>query len=421
MFYVLTASLSTLLFISSGPVETACEDAAPPATAHLFDPIDQIVSEAIKEQQFPGCQVLVLQHGQVVLDRSYGYLTYDSLMLVNGNTIYDLASVTKVAATTIMFMDLFEKGFIQLDDPISCYLPEYEGTDKAKITIRQLLAHNSGLRSFLSLWEKTLGGDFLDPESEKLPSVDQYGHVMEDLVTDTLKSLILKSRMATFRGKSHYRYSDLGFMILHQVAEKASGQTLEDYMTKHFYQPLKLRNTMFNPAKKGMPFTQIAPTEYDMQFRYRQVWGDVHDRNAALFGGVAGHAGLFSNSKDLGKLVAMIVNNGEFESQSYLSQETIGTFNKTYFNYNRRALGWDKPNPTASSKVSPSSFGHTGFTGTMVWADPERDIVFVFLSNRIYPNVENRKLITSHTRSRIQDVVYDALASIEKGHLLDVK
>jgi CubicO group peptidase (beta-lactamase class C family) len=421
MFHLLALSLSSFFLISSAPIESACEDASPAATAHFFDPIDQIVSDAIREHQFPGCQVLVMQHGQVLLDRSYGYLTYDSLMQVHGNTMYDLASVTKVAATTIMFMDLFEKGFIHLDDPVSCYLPEYLGTDKEKMTIRELLSHNSGLRSFLPLWEKTIGGDFLDPESDEPPIIDTYGHVMGDIVMDTLKNLILKSQMAGFRGKSRYRYSDLGFMILHQIAENASGQTLEDYMSEQFYQPLALRHLMFNPTKKGIPFTQIAPTEFDRVFRQRQVWGDVHDRNAALFGGVAGHAGLFSNSKDLGKLLTMILNDGTLDDHHYLSEQTIETFNHSYFAYNRRALGWDKPNSKVSSRVSASSFGHSGFTGTMVWADPEKDMVFVFLSNRVYPNAENRKLITSNTRSRIQDVVYDALASIEKGRLQDVK
>lgn len=412
MFYVLTTSLSTLLLISSAPKEFACEDGAPNSTSHLFDPIDDIVAEAIKEQQFPGCQVLVMKKGQVIMDRSYGYLTYDSLMRVNGQTLYDLASVTKVAATTIMFMDLFEKGFINLDDPISCFLSGFQNTNKANITIRQLLSHNSGLRSYLPLWEQTIGGDFLDPESQKMPDGDQYGHDSKDMVINSLNQMILKSSMPGFRGKSHYRYSDIGFMLLHQIAEQASGRSMEDYMTEHFYQPLGLQNTMFNPTKKGVALPQIAPTEYDMRFRSRQVWGDVHDRNAALLGGVAGHAGLFSNSKDLGKLIAMISNRGELETQRYLSPQTVETFNQTYFSYNRRALGWDKPNPIVSNRATASSFGHTGFTGTMVWADPDKELVFVFLSNRVYPNAENRKLITRNTRSRIQDVVYDALASI---------
>ena len=411
MFYVLTASLSTLLLISSAPREVACEDAAPTVITHLFDPIDEIVAEAIKEQQFPGCQVLVMQHGQVIMDRSYGFLTYDSLMRVNSQTIYDLASVTKVAATTIMFMDLYEKGYINLDDPISCYLSTYQNSNKENITIRQLLSHNSGLSSFLPLWEQTIGGDFLQ-ENQQIPASTPYGHSLKDMVIDTLNQMILSSRMPGFRGKSRYRYSDIGFMILHQIAEQASGQSMEDYMAENFYQPLGLKTTLFNPTKKGMPLTQIAPTEYDLQFRNRQVWGEVHDRNAELFGGVAGHAGLFSNSRDLGKLMSMIVNQGELNGQKYLSSNTIETFNKSYFDHNRRALGWDKPNPIASNKVSESSFGHTGFTGTMVWADPDKDLVFVFLSNRVYPNAENRKLITRNTRSRIQDVVYDALASI---------
>jgi CubicO group peptidase (beta-lactamase class C family) len=421
MYRVLIVCLLPVLFISWAPREIACLDAAPTSVSSLFDPIDDIITEAIRERQFPGCQVLVMQGGEVLVDRSYGYLTYDSLMEVTSETVYDLASVTKVAATTLLFMDLYEKGFIQLDDPISCYLPLFATSNKSKITIRQLLAHNSGLQAYVPFWERKLGGDFLDPKCAEALAQDTYGQLQYTHMVDTLNQWIAKSKYYSFKGNSRFLYSDVGFMLLHQIAESASGETMENYLATHFYQPMGLTNTVFNPAQKGIPLSRLAPTELDIQFRKKQVWGEVHDKNALIFNGVAGHAGLFSTSKEIGTLMAMLTNGGQWNSVEYLKPETIQTFNKAYFPHNLRALGFDKKNVKVSSKVSEQSFGHTGFTGTMVWADPAKDMVFVFLSNRVYPDPANRKLITSHTRSRVQDVVYDALGSIETAHLAEVK
>jgi beta-N-acetylhexosaminidase len=415
---LLMASLLAITFISWRPKEMACHDAAPTALSLYFDPIDAIVEQAIRERQFPGCQVLVMKKGEILLDRSYGYLTYDSLTAVTEKTMYDLASVTKVAATTLMFMDLYEEGIIHLDDPISCYLPEYDNGNKAKITIRQLLAHNAGLQPYATFWEENLGGDFLYPICDEPLKEDSFGQLMYPHMADSLNRWIVKSSLYSFKGKSRFLYSDLGFIILHQIAERAAGQSMEDYLFTHFYKPMGLTRTHFNPLVKGVQLANLAPTERDTKFRKRLIWGEVHDRNAVLLNGVAGHAGLFSTSRDLGVLMSMILNEGRWNGTQYLKAETIRTFNTRYF---RWALGWDKRNPKVSTKVSDASFGHTGFTGTMVWADPSNEVVFVFLTNRVYPNVYNRKLITSQTRSRIQDVVYDALVSIETAQLTGVK
>ncbi len=372
--------------------------------------IDDVVTEAIQDHEFPGCQVLVMKNGQTIFDKSYGFLTYDSLQEVTGSTIYDIASITKVAATTYMIMSLYENGRIRLDDPIVCYLPEYLGSNKEKITVRQLLAHNGKLRSYLPFWEQTLEGDMLDPACDPLP-ITPFGIQPSQFMADSIKNWIISSPLGRFRGRSKYRYSDIGFMVLQQVAESASGQSMEQYLNENFYQPLALQNLMFNPLKKGVPFHLIAPTEYDLLFRFNQVWGEVHDRNAAILGGISGHAGLFSNSKDLAQLMNLMLT-----PELKFEEETIAVFTESHFQHNRRGLGWDRKNERISSFVSEDSFGHKGFTGTMAWVDPDEELVYIFLSNRVYPNAENRKLITNKTRERLQDIIYQSIL-LKRGEL----
>jgi len=380
-----------------------------PKNHYLSNNIHSIVADAIRQKEFPGCQVLVIHEGQTVVNEAYGFLTYDSLQEVTQNTLYDLASVTKVAATTLMIMDLYQYNIIRLDETVGCYLPEYEGSNKGDITIRALLSHNGELRPYLPFWWSSMKAEILNPDCEQEVQFGQYGHFTNQSIKDSVNNWILNSRLTRFRGKSRYKYSDLGFLLLQRIAESAAGKSLELYLAERFYQPMGLTQTHFNPARKGFPYTEIAPTEFDLNFRFRQIWGDVHDRNAAIFGGVAGHAGLFSNAEDLGALMRMFLDTYMGRENNWLSTEVMRTFNQTYFEHNRRALGWDKPNERVSRYVSDLSFGHKGFTGTMVWADPTHDLVYVFLSNRVYPTRDNRKLITNRTRSRILDVVYEAL------------
>jgi CubicO group peptidase (beta-lactamase class C family) len=385
----------------------------------LKNDIYHIVSSAIREKEFPGCQVAVVHKGRIVVNEAYGYLTYDSMQEVTQGTLYDLASVTKVAATTLMMMDLYEHNLIRLDETVGCYLPEYDGTEKGNTTIRALLSHNGLLQSYYPFWWTSMKRKLLNPEGREVVTFGQYGHFVNENLRDSVFQWIMESKPARIRGRSQYKYSDLGFMLLQRIAESATGVSMEWYLNERFYQPMGLSHLHFNPSKKGFAYTEIAPTEFDLQFRFRQVWGDVHDRNAAIVGGVAGHAGLFGSAEDLSALLAMMLDSYLGRDESWLSRETLHTFNQSYYEYNRRALGWDKPNDRVSRQVSPSSFGHKGFTGTMVWVDPEYDLAFVFLSNRVYPSRENRKLITNRTRSRIMDVVYEALTrdstSLTKG------
>ena len=377
--------------------------------------IQKIVSEMINNRAAPGCQITVIKGGSIVYDEAFGHLTYDSLIAVKKNTIYDVASITKVLGTLLCVMSLEEKGQIILDDSIATYLPQYEDSNKGHITLRQLLAHQSGLRAYEPLWKRTLKGDFLEPFSYYTSQDEEedrrsYGYPIHPVMMDSIRSWLIQSPLLKQEGK--YKYSDLGFMVLQHVVEAVSNMSMERYLFENFYYPMGLYYTGFNPLEKGFEIYEIAPTEFDKYYRDELVWGTVHDRNAAISGGVAGHAGLFSSSKELAILMRMILNGGFYGGRRYLQPRTIDRFNQQYFTGNRRALGWDKPSRTRSNvppQVSEQSFGHTGFTGTMVWADPEHDLVYSFVSNRIYPDSQNRKLIKANIRNRIQEVVYQSL------------
>lgn len=377
--------------------------------------IRALVQEMIVERAAPGCQVTVLKGGSIVYDKSFGYLTYDSLITVHKNVIYDVASVTKVLGTLLCVMSLEEKGMINLDDSIGVHLPQYVDSNKGHLTLKQLLAHQSGLRSYEPMWKRTLKGDFLEPFSYYTSKDEEedrrsYGYPIHPVMMDSIRSWLIQSPLLDKKGE--YRYSDLGFMILQQVIESVTNMSMERYLFENFYYPMGLHYTVFNPLEKGFEIFEIAPTEFDKYYRDELVWGTVHDRNAAISGGVAGHAGLFSSSRELAILMHMVLNDGYYGGRQYLQPATIDRFNQRYFKGNRRALGWDKLSESVgnvSAQVSEESFGHTGFTGTMVWADPANDLVFTFVSNRIYPDSENRRLITRDIRNRIQDVVYRSL------------
>ncbi len=376
--------------------------------------VKAVAKKGIDEYAMPGCQLAVIKNGSIVLEGSYGYYTYDSLKAVENSTIYDLASVTKVIGTLPAIALLIDQGKIQLDDPIGSHLPDFENSNKSHVTIKQLLAHNGGIRSYIPFWRRTMKGDRLNSfyyktvEDER-NDVRSYSFEYHPSMRDSLKSWITKSDLIGNPRK--YNYSDLGFMILHMLVETVAQQPFDQFLEENFYEPMGL-NIGFNPRTKGFLLEHIAPTEYDHLFRDDQVWGEVHDRNAHIFGGVAGHAGLFSNASDLAKMMYMLSNGGYYNSKQYLKEETLDLFNFRYFRNNRRGLGWDKKDwvrDGASNLASESSFGHTGFTGTMVWSDPEEDLIYVFLSNRIYPDAKNEKLMELNIRTEIHDVIYTSI------------
>lgn len=388
--------------------------------ADTLQKIDDIISESIRSGAFPGCQVVVVKNNTLIYDKAFGYFTYDSIFPVRTHHLYDLASITKVAATLQAVMFLQEQGAISLNEKLGTYLPELKGSNKYDLTIRNILLHEAGLKPYLPFWKVTLEKDLLSPyvyqtTADSLsdnktfglnyPTPRQKEAVWQEVIDSDLRKL----------GKHdtayNYRYSDLGFMFLHMLVERVSQQPLDNFLAQNIYQPLGLKSTLFNPLTR-FPREEISPTEYDYYFRNAQIWGSVHDQNAQVLGGVAGHAGLFSNAHDLSKLMQMNLNGGKYGGYRFLHNKTLQYFTTKQKEHNRRGLGWDKPdtdNGNTSKAASEKTYGHTGFTGTAVWVDPEYDLIFVFLSNRVYPSAENKKLMKNNIRIRIQDVIYEAI------------
>ncbi|MBL0742468.1 glycoside hydrolase family 3 N-terminal domain-containing protein [Chryseolinea lacunae] len=386
----------------------------------LLPKIDSIVSEAIRMNATPGCQVLVARHGKVIYDKNFGALTYDKTSPVSSETIYDLASLTKVSATLQAVMFMYEHGKIDLHKKISFYLPELKNTNKKDITLLEILTHQAGLTPFVPMWNETVKDTtFLPLYYSRKRDAHYPLQVSGNLyaapnIRDSVWSWIAKSKLVERPARTPfaYKYSDLGFLMLQRLAERLLNQPLDEFLHQNLYEPLGAYTTGYLPLSR-FPLQSIAPTEDDKIYRKTRIAGTVHDERAAMMGGVAGHAGLFSNATDLAKLGQMLLQEGEYGGLRYYRKSTVQTFTAKQFDKSRRGLGWDKPvqsdwNSPTSLKASPKTFGHTGFTGTCMWVDPEFDLVYIFLSNRVYPDRSN-KLNNANIRSRIQDVVYDAI------------
>ncbi len=395
-----------------------------PEEAHLdkkvLEKINVIMKEAIDIGATPGAHVIVAKDGKIVFDRSMGSLDYTNATPVTDETIYDLASLTKVSATLQAVMYMHEKGLIDINKKASVYLPELKNTNKKDITIIDMLTHQSGLVPFVPLWNQTVQDSVFMPlyysrtKSQEYPLQVAPELFASKLIRDSVWAWIAKSRMQEKppRTPFPYRYSDLGFMMFKEMAERILQKPLDEFVQQNFYGPLGAYTTGFNPLKR-FSVELIAPTEIDKIYRKEMVVGTVHDERAAMMGGVSGHAGLFSTANDLAKLGQMLLQEGHYGGVTYFNPETIRLFTAKQFEESRRGLGWDKPvqndwsSPTAL-QVSPLTFGHTGFTGTCLWIDPEFNIVYVFLSNRVFPD-RNNKLLTANIRSRIQEVIYQAM------------
>ncbi len=383
--------------------------------------IDNIALEAVAYAATPGAQVLVVKDGTVIFNKSYGYYTYDKKKPVTNNTIYDIASITKVAATLQAVMFLKDQGKLNLDEKLSVYLPELKGTNKENLIIRDILAHQAGLQAGIPHWQKTLDSLQLKQTfyastrndvfpNEVIPGVYSIKSMEDSLWAWTVKSKLLKRPKGA---KTYeYKYSDLGFYIMKHVAEKLLNQPINEFLDQNFYAPLGLSTMTFNPLLKH-PKELIAPTEDDRYFRKNLIWGTVHDQGAAMLGGVGGHAGLFSNANDLAILMQMDMQNGTYGGHKYYNTNVVTEFSRKQYEGSRRGLGWDKPDPDGNGPTSAfaslSTFGHTGFTGTGAWVDPENKLIYIFLSNRVYPDAGNSKLVKYNIRTRIHDVVYKAI------------
>ena len=391
--------------------------------SRVLEKISAIAQEAITMKATPGCYVLVARKGKVVYQKAFGHLTYDTLAPVTDQTIYDLASVTKVTATLQAVMFLYDRGLIDIYRKASYYLPQLRNSNKRDFTLKDILTHQAGLWPFLPFWAQTMKGHQYLPgyydtvESNRFPYLVAENLYANAAMRDSVWSWIVTSRVREkpVRTPYDYRYSDMGFYILKHLAETLLNQPINDFLQQNLYEPLGATSTGYLPLRR-FPKEMIAPTERDTLFRMQLLIGTVHDQGAAMLGGVAGHAGLFSNANDLAKLAQMLLQEGYYGGIRYYRPETVRLFTRKQFDTSRRGLGWDKGvqsewNSPTSIYASPATFGHTGFTGTCIWVDPEFDLVYIFLSNRVHPNMTNNKLLSLNIRSRIQDVIYQSIFS----------
>jgi CubicO group peptidase (beta-lactamase class C family) len=383
--------------------------------------IDSLVNDGISSKAFPGCQVMLAKDGRIFFDKAYGNPQYGDSLSVTTDYLYDLASVTKVAATTLAVMKLFDQNKIRLNDTLGKFLEVCRHTNKSSLKIGEILAHEAGLQDWIPFYRETLHDGVPDTSfysttySDKFPVKVAEKLFISQSYKDSIVERILDSPL---KGDKSYKYSDLGFILLKMVVEKVSGVSFQKFLEDNFYRPLGLTTLTFNPLEK-FPIERICPTEFDQEFRNQLIRGYVHDPAAAMLGGISGHAGLFGTSRDLAVVLQMLLNKGEYGGNKYLSAETVDLFTRTYDPpQNRRGLGFDKPpmkndpgGPVCSS-ASPLSYGHSGFTGTYIWADPANNLLYVFLSNRVCPDANNQKLSMMNIRTNIHQAVYDHLRKI---------
>jgi beta-N-acetylhexosaminidase len=381
--------------------------------------IDSIANYAISKKMTPGLQVVVARKGKVIYQKSFGNHTYESNQKVSNSDVYDIASLTKIVATLPNVMREFDQGHLTLETKLRTMLPAAKNSNKANATVLDMLTHQARFQPWIPFYKATL-------DSLNRPSTHYYRsvfseefpiHVADKLYlrkdyNDSIVKTILDSELLP---KKQYKYSDFSFILFKEYLEYHNKKSLEDLAHANFFEPLGANSIMYNPLRK-MNANLVIPTENDNYFRHQVVQGYVHDMAAAMQGGISGHAGLFANALDVAKVMQMYLQKGTYGGRTYISENTFNMFNTCYFckDGNRRGVGFDKPQlgnegPTCGC-VSLTSFGHTGFTGTMTWADPEKEIVYVFLSNRTYPDSNaTNKLSKENIRENIQRVIYEAI------------
>ena len=390
------------------------------SSAHLKR-IDSIALDGIRQGAYPGCQVVVLKNGHVMFDKAFGTYTGKGSSRVESTNIYDLASLSKTTGTLLAIMKLYDKGRFNLTDKISDHLPFLQRTDKKDITIQEILYHQSGLPSWIPFYQ--LGTtSWANPKfkfkSEYVSSVktgDYTVQICDSLWLNRSFRKVIEEKIAEAPLKQkRYVYSDVGFILLGMLVEQLAGMPMEAYLQREFYEPMGLEHTGYLPLRRFAK-SEIVPSNKDHFLRKETLQGVVHDEASAFFGGLAGNAGLFSTARDVARVYQMLLNGGEIDGQRYLSKETCQLFTTETSKISRRGLGFDKPDADDPKKgncapAAPAEvYGHTGFTGTCAWVDPVNELVYVFLSNRIYPDVTNRKLNQLHIRERIQGAIYDAM------------
>jgi beta-glucosidase-like glycosyl hydrolase/CubicO group peptidase (beta-lactamase class C family) len=383
--------------------------------------IDSIADDAISRGAAPGCVVLVARQGKIVYQKAFGNFKYDNTMPVTTESVYDMASVTKICATTISIMKLYDEGKINLNKKLGDYLPMVRGTNKAKLVIKDILLHQAGLVPYIPFYKEiidTITGIpfrkyFSNQPDDAFNIKVADGLYMRNDWRDTMYYRILQSELGA---KGKYVYSDNDFIFLGKVVQAISGLPLNDYAQKNFYGPIGLTSIGFMP-REFLPLNLIAPTEDEKQFRLQAIHGYVHDPGAAMFGGVSGHAGLFSNAYDIAVIMQMLLNGGDLNGVRYLKKKTVALFTAYHSKISRRGYGFDKPekdnktrpDPYPCLSASPETFGHTGFTGTCTWVDPKKKLVYVFLSNRVAPGGDSELLLKMNVRTKIQEAIYEAM------------
>lgn len=375
--------------------------------------IDNIANEAIKAKATPGLVVLVAKDGKVIFNKAYGTHTYNSGLEDKVSDIFDLASVTKIAATTPTVMRLVEENKLNLDECISAYIPKANNSPMCNIKVREVMLHQAGFIPYIPFYEYVKPSDHsTDSSALYSTKVADHYYINKNYFKDIMWPKMLYSPIKT---RGQYVYSDISMYVMKAIVEQLSGEPLNQYVEENFYAPLGMQTAGFLPLNK-FPKSKIIPTEDDTYFRKDLLDGYVHDQGAALVGGVSGHAGLFASANDMAILYQMLLNKGQYGGQHFFSPKTVENFTARQSNISRRGLGFDRWDPDTTKKypselASPQTYGHTGYTGTCVWVDPANNLVYVFLSNRVNPKVTNT-LSNLKIRGRIQDVVYRA---IEKG------
>lgn len=387
--------------------------------SHRLSKIDSVAQYAVNQKMTPGIQLLVARKGKVIYNKNFGHHTYDrNAEPVKFNDIYDVASLTKILATLPLLMELEEKRVVSLDTKLSEILPDYVNSNKANVTLKEMLSHYAKFKPWIPFYFATL-------DSTKHPSIKYYRKapnanfnikVSNELYLrkDYADSMQVIIRDSELLNRLRYRYSDLPYYILKKYIEGYYNQSLSDLVQDHFYKSLGANYTTYNPSSK-FSNKNIVPSEDDNYYRYQVVQGYVHDMGAAMQGGIGGHAGVFSNANDVAKIMQLYLQKGYYGGKRYFKTETLDKFNTCYYcdNDNRRGIGFDKPQlgdsgPTCGC-LSMTSFGHSGFTGTYAWADPEEEIVYVFLANRTFPTAETNTLLRENIRTEIQRLIYESI------------
>jgi beta-N-acetylhexosaminidase len=382
--------------------------------------IDTIVADAIAKGAFPGCQVLAIWKGNVIFEKCYGTHSWLDSKPVEPENLYDLASLTKILATTTTLIQLTDAGVIDVDQTLGKYLPMTLGTNKGSLVLKEILSHRARLQSWIPFYRSLVYGG--------MPDSALFSHIRSDTFSvnvspnlyirrdypDTMLMQILNSPLTRHH---RYLYSDLGMILMKYMIEEQTKLPFEEYLDCHLYHRLNLYHTTYNPYLY-YPASRIIPSENDTYFRQSLLQGYVHDPAAAMLGGVAGHAGLFATARDVAVIMQTLMDRGSYGGEQIFTPDAIELFNQRHYRNVRRGLGFDKAErggnvkqPNVTPLSSTSGFGHSGFTGTFAWADPEHELVYVFLSNRVNPTANNPLLTQLGIRIRIHGELYKAIGS----------